>query len=146
MSPVDPFTEYFKDESANLALELAREDRKMLSDLVALRKHLQVSQEALAQQIGVSQPTISEFERLGSDPKLSTIRRYARALGAMIRHQVDAGGVAEGSEDLSHFASSGVWSTKTAAAIAQQPKARWNSRDAIRATRLRGVAMAEAQA
>lgn len=152
MSNVDPLTEYFEQPSARLALELAREDRKMLADLVALRKSRGVSQDALARRIGVSQATISEFERLGNDPKLSTIRRYARALGAMIRHQVDRDGVVDGSEDLTHFAASGVSTTLTAAALARRAAEHrtstmhWNSGPALQATRQRGVGVEMAEA
>lgn len=103
---------------ARLALELAREDRKLLADLVELRKRLGVAQEALADRLGISQATVSGLERVGNDPKLSTVRRYARGLGVMIRHHVDDSGVVEGSESLAHLSKDGISTTQTAAAMA----------------------------
>ncbi len=37
----------------------------------------------------VTQSTISTFESMENDPKLSTIRRYAGAIGVLIRHHVE---------------------------------------------------------
>ncbi|MEV1168744.1 hypothetical protein [Nonomuraea sp. NPDC049784] len=38
--------------------------------------------------MGRSQPAVSDFERLGGDPHLSTIRRYALAIGVEVIHAV----------------------------------------------------------
>ncbi len=35
--------------------------------------------------MGVRQPTVSGFEKGSSDPRLSTVQRYARALDARVR-------------------------------------------------------------
>src|SRR5689334_8162136 len=64
------------DPAAQLALELAREDQEWLGKLVARRRGL-MSQERIAEILGVSQATVSAFERMGNDPHLSTVRRYA---------------------------------------------------------------------
>ncbi len=47
---------------------------------IALRKHCQLGQVEVAKLHGVRQPTVSGFK--GTDPKLSTLQRYARALDA----------------------------------------------------------------
>lgn len=60
----------------------------LLTDLVDLRKKHQISQEVVAERMGVSQPTVSAFERYDSNPTLSTIRRYALAVGARMTIQV----------------------------------------------------------
>lgn len=52
-----------------------------------------MSQAEVAQLIGVSQPTIAIFERYDNDPKLSTLYRYAHAVGATIKHTVYVDGV-----------------------------------------------------
>lgn len=151
MNTVDPLDELFQSEDGRLALELAREDRKLIADLVGIRRR-KIGQEALAERMGVTQPTVSEFERLGNDPKLSTLRRYAHALGVMVRHQVgDAEGV-EGSEDLTHFAHTGVQTTETAAAATrrlhetQESTLPWNSVAAREAVLRRGQERAKAEA
>ncbi|WP_241647026.1 helix-turn-helix domain-containing protein [Rosenbergiella metrosideri] len=44
--------------------------------LQRLREMLEVSQIDLAEMIGVKQPAIAKVEKIGNDPKLSTIKRY----------------------------------------------------------------------
>lgn len=40
--------------------------------------------------MGVSPQAISKLERYDADPKLSTLRRYANAVGAIVEHRVTA--------------------------------------------------------
>ena len=80
---------------------LAENDGDMLSDLIALRKSKRITQQVLAERMGVTQATVASFERYDSDPKLSTIRRYAHALEALINHVVVA--------DNDQFADGSVW-------------------------------------
>jgi DNA-binding XRE family transcriptional regulator len=51
--------------------------------LQELRERLQVSQVAVADKLGIRQPTISKIERR-EDVNLSTLRRYVRALGGKL--------------------------------------------------------------
>lgn len=84
-----------KDPEYLRAKFLAREDHQLLRELVSLRKALGLSQADVAERLGLTQPTIAAFERYDSDPKLSTIRRYAQVVGLLVRHRVevdDAGG------------------------------------------------------
>lgn len=67
---------------------LAREDREMKAKLVRLRRDSDLTQKQVADMIGISQQAIYKFERYDSDPKLSTLRRYANAVGALIEHNV----------------------------------------------------------
>lgn len=60
----------------------------LLANLVNLRKKHRISQETVAERMGVSQPTVSAFERYDSNPTLSTIRRYALAVGARMSVEV----------------------------------------------------------
>jgi DNA-binding XRE family transcriptional regulator len=71
------------------AESLVSEDRRLLRQLIDLRKARGWSQEDLAKVIGLTQPTIASFERYDSDPKLSTVRRYAYAVGALVCHHVE---------------------------------------------------------
>lgn len=70
------------------AVELALSDYRLLRDLIKVRKDRRLSQDDLAVILGISQPSVAAFERVDADPKLSTIRRYALAVGAAIDHQV----------------------------------------------------------
>jgi transcriptional regulator with XRE-family HTH domain len=78
----------FKTDSpvSNLARELVKSDRDFITRLIELRKEAGLTQEDVAEKLGVSQPAISDFERVGGDPRLSTIRRYALAIGARVHH------------------------------------------------------------
>lgn len=75
--------------SQRRATELAKADYRLLSSLIRVRKDLSLSQQEVADRLGVTQPTVAAFERLDADPKLSTIRRYAHAVGAIVTHSVE---------------------------------------------------------
>lgn len=72
-----------------LADSLVESHDKLLRDLIGMRKKHRLSQETVAERMGVSQPTVAAFERYDSNPTLSSIRRYALAVGASITHVVD---------------------------------------------------------
>ncbi|MGW5157436.1 hypothetical protein ACWEPN_18360 [Nonomuraea wenchangensis] len=57
--------------------------------------------------MGRSQPAVSDLERLGGDPHLSTIRRYALAIGVDVFHSVSVPG--EVSQTSSTPAKIQVW-------------------------------------
>jgi len=71
-----------------LALELVESDDQLLRKLVAYRHAKGLTQSEVGQRMGVTQPAVAAFERVDTDPKLSTIRRYALAVGVLIRHVV----------------------------------------------------------
>jgi transcriptional regulator with XRE-family HTH domain len=60
----------------------------LMRQLVALRKQNSLSQELVGTRMGVSQPAVAAFEGHESNPTLSSIRRYALAVGARIEHKV----------------------------------------------------------
>ncbi|MGP4995129.1 helix-turn-helix domain-containing protein [Glutamicibacter ardleyensis] len=66
------------------AESLVEVQTEMLSGLINLRKEHNLSQAAVAERMGVSQPTVAAFEHYDSNPTLSTIRRYALAVGAKL--------------------------------------------------------------
>lgn len=107
----------FQTPEAKLALELAREDQNLITSLIARRKEKGLSQEQLAELIGIAQATVSAFERVGNDPHLSTVRRYARALGVMVRHHLDDDAECGDSQYIAHVSDRGVTTQETAAAI-----------------------------
>ncbi|MCH8570334.1 helix-turn-helix domain-containing protein [Nesterenkonia sp. AY15] len=78
-----------EDPKTKLAAELAEEHYDFIEKLVSARVRAGLSQQDVADSMGVTQPTVSAVERLGNDLKLSTIRRYALAVGAMVRYQVE---------------------------------------------------------
>ncbi|WP_277850713.1 helix-turn-helix domain-containing protein [Moellerella wisconsensis] len=58
----------------------AEEIRREIT-LAKIREELKLSQTELAQSLGVSQPSIAKLENVDNDPKLSTLKRYIKALG-----------------------------------------------------------------
>lgn len=70
---------------ARRADSLIENHAALLKSLVALRKKHRLSQAVVAERMGVSQPTVAGFERYDANPTLSTIRRYALAVGARLR-------------------------------------------------------------
>ncbi len=67
---------------------MASHDRRLKSKLIELRRASNLTQSDVAELIGVTQQAVQKFERYDSDPKASTIRRYANAVGAIVEHQV----------------------------------------------------------
>lgn len=56
--------------------------------LVAMRRLRRIPLRTVARRMGANRHHIRKLERLGSDPHLSTVRRYALAIGAMVEHEV----------------------------------------------------------
>lgn len=70
------------------AYDLARSQRTMLEDLIELREASGKTQSEIADQLGRNRSTVCRFESMESDPRLSTVFRYAHAVGAMIEIEV----------------------------------------------------------
>lgn len=71
------------------AYEDATRRHEILDKLVKCRKALKLSQTEVAKRMGVSQPTVSGFETESSDPHLSTLQRYARAVESTLSFRMD---------------------------------------------------------
>ena len=76
------------DERDVLAGELVRADFAWVDQLVARRRQLGLTQAEVARAMGRSQSVVSDIETMSTDPRLSTLRRYALAIGAAVRHRV----------------------------------------------------------
>lgn len=77
------------DPDVAAAMEDAEDHARLIETLVSLRKTQNLRQTDVAETLGVTQSSVSDFERIGGDPKLSTIQRYARALDARLRLVVE---------------------------------------------------------
>ncbi len=73
------------DERAD---QLVESHTLLMQELIALRKKHNLSQELVGERMGVSQPAVASYEGYESNPTLSSIRRYALAIGARIEHKV----------------------------------------------------------
>ena len=65
-------------------LEAAIKERRLLRELADRRVELGLSQKVVAKLMGTTQPALARLERGEIDPKLSTLERYAQALGVNI--------------------------------------------------------------
>lgn len=70
------------------ARDLVEADETFLDDLVAIRESQKLSQKELGDRMGISQSAVARIESRERDPRLSTLRRYALAVGATYEHQV----------------------------------------------------------
>lgn len=68
---------------------LAHEDRLLKTELVRRRRDRGLTQQDVADLLGISQQAVQKLERYDSDPKMSTLARYANAVGALVSHQVE---------------------------------------------------------
>lgn len=68
------------------ARELAKSDYDFHEQLVKIRHDRGMSQADVAELLGITQQAVSKLERIGADPRLSTLRQYSHAVGALVKH------------------------------------------------------------
>ena len=73
-----------QDPAFREAYEDAQTRERLIDCLVNMRHQRGMKQTQVGQAMGVGQPTISGLETEGSDPRISTLQRYARALGSRL--------------------------------------------------------------
>lgn len=75
-----------KDEQEKV-WEMAREMRLELQ-LHRIREELDLSQQQMAEALGVTQPSVAALERRGNDVRLSSVKRYVEAMGGALNLSV----------------------------------------------------------
>lgn len=73
------------EERAN---QLVRDHDYLLDSLIQMRIDKGLTQELVGERMGISQPAVAAFESYEANPTLSTIRRYALAVGATVKTEV----------------------------------------------------------
>lgn len=81
-NPDDP-----RDRLADYVIE---SDDALFRDLVQFRIMRKMSQEDVAERMGIDKSNVSRLESGVRDVQLSTLRRYAMAIDAVVRHDVIA--------------------------------------------------------
>lgn len=76
--------EIFDDPEFIAHFEDATFRSRLLASLLETRISTGLTQNTVAHLMGTTQSAISELEGGGTDPRLSTLQRYARAVGAMV--------------------------------------------------------------
>lgn len=89
----DEFGSYLEEAKTSPTFRAEYEDthtlRRLIDNLVKLRKALKLSQTEVARRMGIGQSTVAGFEREASDPRLSTLQRYARAVEAQLSFKIE---------------------------------------------------------
>lgn len=75
--PQDPAVLGAKEDFERLAI--------YVDTLVDLREAASMTQTEVAQRMGTTQSAVSDLERTGSNPRIDTLQRYARAVGHPLR-------------------------------------------------------------
>ena len=68
--------------------EMAQRRRNLMATLVARRRALGLSQTEVAARMGTSQSAVARMEAGGGDLRLTTVERYAAAVGWQLDWQV----------------------------------------------------------
>jgi transcriptional regulator with XRE-family HTH domain len=76
------------DPEVQAARRDAAELSNLIESLVLARKERGLTQTEVAARMETTQSTVSNFERIGGNPTLGTIQRYARAVGARARFSI----------------------------------------------------------
>ncbi|QFH70721.1 helix-turn-helix domain-containing protein [Enterobacter sp. E76] len=82
-----------REKIMRMADEIAAEN-----GLPTIREMRAMSQQELAERLGVTQPAVAAMERRGDDIKVSTLKRYAEALGGELKISIE---LPEGSRVIS---------------------------------------------
>lgn len=75
----------------NDRLEVEQEAEKLILDykLQLIREEMELSQQQLADAMGIKQPTLSAIENRGADIKLTTLKRYIETMGGKLRLDIE---------------------------------------------------------
>jgi DNA-binding XRE family transcriptional regulator len=75
----------YSDPIQRLARDLTENDFGLIDQLVHIRKDKGLTQAEVAERMGTTPRKVAALEAVDSDPRLSTLRRYALAVGAVVQ-------------------------------------------------------------
>jgi ribosome-binding protein aMBF1 (putative translation factor) len=75
---------------------MSEERRKLVADLTAQRHSAGLSQTEVAARMGTSQSAVARLETGDADIRVSTLERYAAAIGSQVAWQAQLGQAQEG--------------------------------------------------
>ena len=73
------------DPCTQAAIEDAETHARIIDTLVKIRVNRGLRQREVAERMHTTQSRVSNFERIGGDPRLSTMLRYARAVDTKVK-------------------------------------------------------------
>lgn len=80
-----PILPGFREMASRAAGETRGPVGDLVADLVARRRAAGLSQHEVAERMGTSQPAVARLEAGQVDARMSTVQRYAAAVGAELR-------------------------------------------------------------
>jgi transcriptional regulator with XRE-family HTH domain len=80
---------YLEDPAFAAAYEDVAIRTRLRADLVAQRKAMKMTQREVAERMSTTQSFVSEFENGRTDPHLSTLQRYGRAVAARLSVRIE---------------------------------------------------------
>lgn len=89
LDDVFDLSEYLEDPAFAAAYEDTEARQRLLRGLVAQRKVMRLRQVDVAARMQTKQSFVSDLERGVTDPQLSTLQRYARAVAARLEFRID---------------------------------------------------------
>lgn len=63
--------------------------QELVAELVQTRQRRGLTQKDVAEMMKVKQPSVSQFESGKMEPKMSTVERYAKAVGARVTFNLE---------------------------------------------------------
>lgn len=92
------FEEILKNEDPEVVEQAKAMATEMLLDihLAELRNRAELTQQEVANAMGIKQPTVAGMEKAGQDIKLSSLKKYIEATGGKLRLDIEM-------SDGSHF-------------------------------------------
>lgn len=88
MNFTDVLNTNITDPMQRLAIAQVEQHSEMLDELVDIRRR-RMTQDEMAKRMGITQGAVARIEAGDRDPRLSTLGRYAHALGVLIKYKVD---------------------------------------------------------
>ncbi|CAI2525461.1 helix-turn-helix transcriptional regulator [Serratia liquefaciens] len=70
-------------------IEEMAEEMLLETRLYEVREALDISQQTLANNLGISQPSVAAIEQRGNELKISTLKRYVEAMGGTLRLDIE---------------------------------------------------------
>lgn len=92
---------------------LVTSDERLLEELVKFRRERHLTQQDVAASMGIDKSGVSRIEGGERDLLLSTLRRYAMAIGAVIDHEVHAFADVDGAQRAREYFSEPSFSSRS---------------------------------
>ena len=78
-----------RSPESNARISKMADDLILENQLYRIREELELSQQQIADILGIKQPSLSAIEKRGNDLKISTMKKYVEAMGGKLRIDVE---------------------------------------------------------